>query len=107
MHWGIRRRLQEHDEWRKKTAKLRDERNDRMQLHQYRRRVNAAIGKDYRSDKTTYQLANEDIVKKYGKTALDDIDRLDFENSAMGVGALLAIFATVSVIAITNPDDNY
>jgi len=115
MKWGVRRyqnpdgslkntkkrsissRIYEHHQWRKNASRLRDEREARVAYH-----VSTRHTRPSSSYKTSFQMANEDIVKKHGEKALKDIDKLEREDGAAIIGACLAGIGTVGVLAALN-----
>lgn len=114
MHWGIRRyqnpdgslknqkrsigqRISDHHHWAKNARRMRDERNALVSYHVANRHSRPS-----NSYKTSFQLANEDITKKYGEKAVKDIDRIEREDGAGIIGACLAGIGTVGVLAALN-----
>lgn len=114
MHWSVRRyqnpdgslkhpkrsigqRVSEHHHWAKNARRLRDEREARVAYH-----VSTRHSRPSNSYKTSFQMANDDIVKKHGEKALKDIDKLEREEGAIIVSACLAGMGTVGVLAALN-----
>lgn len=115
MKWGVRRyqnpdgslknpkrrsipsSIYEHHQWRKNASRLRNEREALVQYH-----VSTRHTRQSKSYKTSFQMANEDIAKKYGDKAIKDIDKLEREDGAIIISACLAGMGTVGVLAALN-----
>lgn len=114
MHWGIRRyqnpdgslkqpkrsirqRISDHHQWRKNASRLRNERDTLVNYH-----VSTRHSRPSNSYKTSFQMANDDIVKKHGEKALKDIDKIEREDGAIIVSSCLAAMGTVGVLAALN-----
>lgn len=114
MHWGVRRyqnpdgslkhpkrsirqHISDHHQWRKNASRLRNERNALVNYH-----VSTRHSRPSKSYKTSFQMANDDIVKKHGEKALKDIDKIEREDGAIIVSSCLATMGTVGVLAALN-----